>query len=326
MAPTLVPSTATSALRGLAVPRSPNAAMMTAAKQTISQAAPRVLRAAGPAIVFRRASLELTSDAQKITVGVFCGYFLAIVILWYFPVRFVRAILKPFKLQAVAFHELGHAVACKLTCGRVHHITLDINEGGATQMSGGLGIVTYPAGYLGSSLVGSLMIFCGFDIVASKVASLVIGVLFLLLLWWGVVKAMNVPLKDGEKRWIAPLIILLNTGLLVACWFIADSEALRYYVLFVGTLTATYSVWDIFDDCIRRDVEGSDSHQMAKNARESGFCMCFCVSNGRVLGIIWWFISLGLIVAAIICGILAFPESEATQRQNSDDFIDATSR
>lgn len=71
-------------------------------------------------------------------------------------------------------------------------------------------------------------------------------------------------------------------------------------------------------------MEGSDSHQMAKNARESGFCMCFCVSNGRVLGIIWWFISLGLIVAAIICGILAFPESESTQRQNSDDFIDAS--
>ncbi|KAF3760929.1 hypothetical protein M406DRAFT_282802 [Cryphonectria parasitica EP155] len=310
----MAPTIPTEALRGLDIPRNPNAAIVSAAKRTLAEAGPRVLRAAGPTIVFRRASLALTSDAQRITVGVFCGYFLAIVILWYFPVRFVRALLKPFKLQAVAFHELGHAIACKLTCGRVHHITLDINEGGATQMSGGLGAVTYPAGYLGSSLVGSLMIFCGFDIVASKVASLVIGVLFLLLLWWG-----------GEKRWIAPAIILFNTGLLVACWFIADSEALRFYVLFVGTLTATYSVWDIFDDCIRRDVEGSDSHQMARNARESGLCMCFCVSNGRVLGIIWWFISLGLIVAAIICGILAFPESESTQRTNSDNFIDATS-
>lgn len=196
-----------------------------------SPTAHRALRAAGPALVFRRASLTLQSDAQKITVGVFCGYFLAIVILWYFPVRFVRALLKPFKLQAVAFHELGHAVACKLTCGRVHHITLDINEGGATQMSGGLGAVTYPAGYLGSSLVGSLMIFCGFDIVASKIASFAIGVLFLLLVWWGVIRTMKVPMKENEKRWIAPAIILLNTGILVACWFIADSEALRFYVV-----------------------------------------------------------------------------------------------
>lgn len=221
-----------------AIPTTPNAALLSAARRTVTTAAPRALRFAGPAILLhhnsKRASLALTSDAQKITVGVFCGYFVAILILWYFPVRMVRKLLWPFKIQAVAFHELGHALACKLTCGRVQHITLDVREGGATHMAGGVPAITLPAGYLGSSLAGALMIFCGFNIVASKVASLVIGVLFLLLIWWGVWRLKNVKLDQYEKRWLAPMVIVSNTAVLVACWFIADSEALRYYVVSTG--------------------------------------------------------------------------------------------
>lgn len=69
-------------------------------------------------------------------------------------------------------------------------------------MSGGVSAITLPAGYLGSSLIGALLIFCesrscvrremglieslgGFDIVASKVASFVLGLGFLATLWWG---------------------------------------------------------------------------------------------------------------------------------------------
>lgn len=94
--------------------------------------------------------------------------------------------------------------------------------------------------------------------------------------------------------------------------------------LFVGTLTSTYSVWDIADDCIFRSVEGSDSYQLAKKAKSSGLCLCFCISSGRVLGIIWWIISLGLIVAAMIAGIAAFPQTEAQQQTQSDGFIDSS--
>lgn len=94
--------------------------------------------------------------------------------------------------------------------------------------------------------------------------------------------------------------------------------------LFVGTLTSTYSVWDIADDCIFRNVEGSDSYQLAKKARGSGLCLCFCVSSGRVLGIIWWILSLGLIVAAVIAGIVAFPQTQAQQQTQSDNFLDSS--
>jgi len=88
-------------------------------------------------------------------------------------------------MLVIAFHEFGHAITACCTGGRVESISLDPREGGVTHMRGGISAVTLPAGYLGSSLIGALLIFCGFDIVASKIASLVLGVCFLLVIWWG---------------------------------------------------------------------------------------------------------------------------------------------
>lgn len=86
-------------------------------------------------------------------------------------------------------------------------------------MRGGMSAITLPAGYLGSSIIGALLIFAGFDIVASKVASFVLGVCFLLTLWW------------ARKDWLTIGTILLAIGLLIACWFIAHAEALRWFVV-----------------------------------------------------------------------------------------------
>lgn len=93
--------------------------------------------------------------------------------------------------------------------------------------------LTLPAGYLGSSIIGALLIFCGFNIVASKIASIVLGVCFLLTLWW------------ARRDWLTIITVLLAVGLLIACWFIAHAEALRFVVLFIGVMSALYSVWDI---------------------------------------------------------------------------------
>lgn len=86
-------------------------------------------------------------------------------------------------------------------------------------MQGGISAVTLPAGYLGSSIIGALLIFAGFNIVASKVASIILGVCFLLTLWW------------ARKDWLTIITVLLAVGLLVACWFIAHGEALRWVVV-----------------------------------------------------------------------------------------------
>jgi hypothetical protein len=51
-------------------------------------------------------------------------------------------------------------------------------------MSGGVPLITLPAGYLGSSFLGACMITCGFDTNASKVATLVLAAIFVLALFW----------------------------------------------------------------------------------------------------------------------------------------------
>ena len=122
-------------------------------------------------------------------------------------------------MLVIAFHEFGHAITACCTGGKVESISLDPHEGGVTHMRGGISAVTLPAGYLGSSIIGALLIFAGFDIVASKVASIVLGVCFLLTLWW------------ARRDWLTIITILLAVGLLVACWFIAHGEALKWVVV-----------------------------------------------------------------------------------------------
>ncbi|KAL9097458.1 MAG: hypothetical protein Q9165_000354 [Trypethelium subeluteriae] len=186
-----------------------------------------------------------------------------------------------------------------LTGGRVKSISLDPHEGGVTHMLGGKQAFTLPAGYLGSSLIGGLLIFCGFDIVASKVASLVLGVCFLLTLWW------------ARRDWLTIGTVLAAVGLLVGCWFIAHAEALRFVVLFIGVMSSLYSAWDICDDLILRKVNSSDASVFAE--RYGGSSQCW--------GVIWSLVSLIFMIAGILAGIAAFPESATQQKQDSQKFI-----
>ncbi|KAF2235749.1 hypothetical protein EV356DRAFT_531602 [Viridothelium virens] len=237
------------------------------------------------------------NKAQEVTLGIIAVYVVVIALLWNLP--YVRMILWPFKMLTIAFHEFGHAITALLTGGHVKSISLDPHEGGVTHMLGGKQAFTLPAGYLGSSLIGALLIFCGFDIVASKVASLVLGVCFLLTLWW------------ARRDWLTIGTVLAAVGLLVGCWFIAHAEALRFVVLFIGVMSSLYSAWDICDDLILRKVNSSDASVFAE--RYGGSSQCW--------GVIWSMISLIFMIAGILAGIAAFPESATQQKQDSQKFI-----
>jgi hypothetical protein len=202
-------------------------------------------------------------------------------------------------MLVIAFHEFGHAITACCTGGRVESISLDPHEGGVTHMRGGVSAITLPAGYLGSSLIGAVLTFCGFNIVASKIASIALGVCFLLTLWW------------ARKDWLTIITILLAVGLLVACWFIRHAEALRFVVLFIGVMSSLYSVWDICDDLILRKVNSSDASVFAK--RYGGSSKCW--------GLIWSVISLTFMVCGILAGIAAFKQDFAQQRKDSEKTI-----
>ncbi|KAK1623947.1 peptidase M50B-like-domain-containing protein [Colletotrichum phormii] len=256
---------------------------------------PEVARATTKHALARR---DLTvNHTQAVTLGVIGAYAVIIAILWNVP--FLRQVLWPFKMLVIAFHEFGHAITACCTGGKVLSITLDPNEGGATLMKGGKQAITLPAGYLGSSLIGGLLIFCGFNINASKIASMVLGVCFLLTLWW------------GKRDWLTILTVLLAVGLLVAAWFISHAQALRFVVLFIGVMSSLYSVWDICDDLIMRKVNSSDASVFAQ--RYGGSSRCW--------GLIWSFISVAFMAVAIVAGLAAFPQSFSEQESDSKSFL-----
>ncbi|KAK4103996.1 hypothetical protein N658DRAFT_493479 [Parathielavia hyrcaniae] len=262
-------------------------------------AAPHVARMSittSSAVLLSRRDLTV-NDAQKVTLGIIAAYVVVIALLWNLP--YVRWVLWPFKMLVIAFHEFGHAISCVLTGGRVKSISLDPREGGVTHMQGGRNAITLPAGYLGSSLIGALLTFAGFNINASKIASIVVGVCFLLTLWW------------GRRDWLTIGTVLLAVGLLVACWFIAHAEALRFVVLFIGVMSSLYSVWDICDDLILRKVNSSDASVFAQ--RYGGSSQCW--------GVFWAIISLAFMACGIVAGIAAFPQSAEQQREDSQHFI-----
>ncbi|KAJ9298979.1 hypothetical protein DTO271G3_3221 [Paecilomyces variotii] len=265
------------------------------AKLAVAAAGPAIAKRSHENLVLRRG---LTVDhTQAITLGIIAVYVVVIALLWNLP--YIRWSLWPFKMLVIAFHEFGHAITACCTGGKVESVSLDPHEGGVTHMRGGISAITLPAGYLGSSLIGALLIFCGFDIVASKIASFALGVCFLLTLWW------------ARRDWLTIITITLAIGLLVAFWFIDHAEPLRFVVLFIGVMSALYSVWDICDDLILRSVPSSDASVFAK--RYGGSSQCW--------GVIWSFIALAFMAIAIVAGLAAFPESFSQQETDSEHFI-----
>jgi len=238
------------------------------------------------------------NETQRNTLIVAGVYIVIIAILWHVP--YLKIIIYPFKLLTVGFHEMSHAFVGVLTCAKIHSIQLDPDEGGATVMSGGINWLTLPAGYLGSSFIGACLITCGFDTNASKVATIVLAIFFLITLWW------------ARRSWLTWVLLLGMSGLIVLFWFAGGSVALRYFVLFIGVMSCLYCVWDVIDDTVARKVNKSDASEFAR------ICKC-CPS--RVWGVIWTVQAIIYFALGIIIGLLAFKQSAAQQATDSSHFL-----
>jgi len=80
----------------------------------------------------------------------------ASLIAWYIPGAFV--ITYPIRLFVTLVHEAAHGIATILTGGIVHRITLAPSGSGLTESMGGLPIIIYPAGYLGTAAIGAALL------------------------------------------------------------------------------------------------------------------------------------------------------------------------
>ncbi|OUM58726.1 hypothetical protein PIROE2DRAFT_47712 [Piromyces sp. E2] len=228
------------------------------------------------------------TDHQTTTLIIIGVYILVILIFW--NVKYLSTILWPFKIFTVGLHELSHALAGILTGAKIESIKVDADEGGCCTMRGGKQWVTLPAGYIGSSLFGALMIFCGFNEQASKYCSIVIGICMLLLLWYA-------------KNWIVRIITVVFVGLGAFMWWFEDGKYLVYFVLFLGTMSCFYSLWDIIDDVVLHKINESDASKFAK-------IFCHGCMPAQVWGFFWFLYSLVFLILGIVAAILVFRDRD----------------
>lgn len=212
------------------------------------------------------------------TIGAFCFIILA---LWRTPV------LLPFKLITVFLHEASHATACKLTCGKVEGMEVNVNEGGVTHTRGGKQWFILPAGYLGSSFWGMVLVVASTNNVTLRIAA-------------GLLCAALVVVLVIAKNWFLRFLCLGFLAFLILIWVLQEFtviKILRYVILFMGVMNCLFSVYDIYDDLISRRVNSSDAEKFAQ--------LCPCPCNGVAWGVIWGFISFIFLLAAVYLGLVS---------------------
>jgi hypothetical protein len=158
----------------------------------------------------------------------------------------------PLKLLTVLFHELGHALAALATGGHVGRIELNPDQSGACWSSGGSELLVLPAGYLGSMLIGGVILLVASRTRADRYLSAILGVVLL------AVTVLFIRNAFG-----------LASGLAYAAVFLAASrwapDAFNDLLArIVGLASMLYAVLDIKDDLVTRTVPGSDAWAMSQ--------------------------------------------------------------
>jgi len=188
-------------------------------------------------------------------------------------------------------HEMGHATMAWACCGKVTSITVQKNESGLTNYTYTRPCVRYwitPAGYLGSSVIGAGLIIAGANKLGSLIASGILAGILLISLYFQ---------KNIIPRILTIVIVLVVLGLYLLHFVGPDKTAdgTRIFCTFMGVMNALYSVWDIYDDTVDREAQGSDAMECAK--------IMDCPNSSRTVGVIWMSISFVLFVGAVVVHI-----------------------
>jgi hypothetical protein len=110
----------------------------------------------------------------------------------------------------------------------------------------GIPFAALPAGYVFSMVVGGLLTFCGFNTLASKVASFIVGLGFVAVFLWvdalpKLLTLATVGLMVCHRRFRAKTSSLLSvTRMQIGLWFVDHAWGLRFFILFLGVMNSFY--------------------------------------------------------------------------------------
>eukprot|EP00667_Euglena_gracilis_P016625 EG_transcript_17415 len=216
---------------------------------------------------------------QIIFVCLFSGFLVLDLLLWRTPV------VRPFKFLAVFIHEMSHAAACWVSCGKVHEIKVYTNEGGVTRYEGGCRCFIIPAGYVGCAFWGMILVILSANRVASTCAAAALCAALGFSLFF-----------KPPAVWL-----FINLGLIAGTvaavlidWMLLPTF-LGYVTLFYGVFIGAFAIYDIYDDLITRTVEGSDAqacHQLVP---------C-CLP--RMVGVSWALVAILMLCAGVYLSLV----------------------
>jgi hypothetical protein len=211
-----------------------------------------------------------------------------VIVFLLFSLPFGSLILYPIHIAGVLFHELGHALVAWMTGARVLSIKIGPNVDGLTEFQGGSFCMICPAGYLGAAIAGGAMIFCSF----SQRASFYMA--------WVLMGSFAVAAFHAADlfSFFVPMAMIASLGLYLQLGARKKDKYLRWIISMTGVTASTFSIWDIVNDLVFRNVPKSDAYQFSTH----------CVYSPAILvGIVWCIIAVILIWFFLVLGMRAFP-------------------
>lgn len=251
---------------------------------------------------------------QHLTLVVFVTFVLFAVFVYQFhtliaPKLGVIFLLLPGSHLLILVHESIHAALSIIDGDSIIYVNIErptrlFHGGGSTETiikrSYFKGF-TFSMGYLGSSAFFSLLIFSGFDILASKIMSFVLVPPLLLTLLW------TDPRQGTTGYWIVAAVVVTT----VPWWFVDHARGLRFWILWLGTSGMLYDLQLTWQTLVAATTEAGDAKLFAM------------VVGGKpkVWSRIWWFFDILFLAAAVFSAILLFKDTRAEQIRRAASFL-----
>jgi hypothetical protein len=195
------------------------------------------------------------------------------------PLRFL---LLPLIYFNTYVHELSHAFATLLTGGNVREMKIFADGSGVTLSVGGIGFVLASAGYVGSAIVGGLLVYCSRTVKGAK-QMLLVAAAFIGFGMFLFVRGDTVGVLAGIG-WLAALL---------AAAFFFEGPAAVFAAQFLGVQQCLTSVFAFL--VLIRVTNGDLGHSDATNMQDMT----------HVPAIVWSLLWMALGIAAIGIGLRA---------------------
>ena len=160
-------------------------------------------------------------------------------------------LILPFRLFVVLVHEIFHAGTALITGGQVLEMRTNLNESGHTLAQGGFFPLISAAGYVGSALLGALLIYTATLPQVQRLLLLLIGMVCMgMTIWYTPVGGVDFYLG-------------IFAGLILAAMAIKSQRAAVAAATWIGVMLCLYSLYDFYTD-LWRHAELTDAGILAR--------------------------------------------------------------